>query len=178
MQRARSGDRQATDELLRRHYDRLYAVCRRLTGDDGDAADAAQETLIAVARGLAAFDGRSRFSTWSHRIAVNASLDELRRRKRRPVAEPEDDLRPVSSDGAEAAVARVDVDRALARIPVEFRVAVVLRDLCGLDYAEIGAVLGIPPGTVRSRIGRGRAALAPMLATSRDPDGPRAGWIR
>ncbi|MGH9058326.1 MAG: RNA polymerase sigma factor, partial [Acidimicrobiales bacterium] len=171
MQRARAGDRQATDDLLRRHYDRLYAVCRRLTGDDGDAADAAQEVLIAIVRGLAGFDGRSRFTTWSYRIAVNASLDELRRRRRRPVPATEDELRAVSRDGADAAAARIDVDRALAAIPVEFRVAVVLRDLCGLDYAEIGQVLDLPPGTVRSRIARGRAALAPLLAA--DPGGHR-----
>lgn len=170
---AQTGDRVALDSLLRVHYDRLYAVCRRLTGNDADAADAAQETLLAVVRGLPHFDRRSRFSTWSYRIAVNASLDELRRRRRRP--EPtggENETAPAGrrtgehvghDDGGDSNL-RIDVDRALRQLPVEFRAPVVLRDLCGLDYAEIAEVLDIPPGTVRSRIARGRRALVPLLA--------------
>ena len=66
-------------------YDRIFAVCRRVIGHDADAADAAQEAMIAIVRGLAKFDGRSSFSTWTYRIATNASLDELRRRQRRPM---------------------------------------------------------------------------------------------
>ena len=62
----------------------MFAVCRRITGNDADAADATQEALLAVVRGLPRFDGRSRFSTWVYRIATNAALDELRRRQRRP----------------------------------------------------------------------------------------------
>src|SRR4029079_15320786 len=77
---ARSGDRQALEDLLRRQYDRLHALCRRLTGNDADAMDATQEALIAVARGLDRFDERSSFKTWAYRVATNAALDELRRR--------------------------------------------------------------------------------------------------
>jgi RNA polymerase sigma-70 factor (ECF subfamily) len=166
---AQGGDRRALDALLRAHHDRLYAVCRRLTGNDADAADATQETLLAVVRGLGGFDGRSRFGTWSYRIAVNASLDELRRRRRRPepgLDEARESARPVASPGAsaEASDLRLDIDAALATLAPEFRAAVVLRDLCGLDYAEIAAVLDIPPGTVRSRIARGRRALVPLLS--------------
>jgi RNA polymerase sigma-70 factor (ECF subfamily) len=165
------GDRRALEDLLRRHQPRLWALCRRMTGSDADADDATQEALISIVRALPRFDGRSRFSTWAYRIAVNASLDELRRRRRRPEpglpgdhdvpggAEPE----ATTPDPAGAALA-VDVDAALRRLPPEFRAPVVLRDLCGLDYAEIAEVLGVPPGTVRSRISRGRAALAPLLA--------------
>ena len=69
---ANEGDRQALDQLLRRHYDRIYAVCRRVTGSDADAADAAQEAMISIVRGLSKFDGRSAFSTWAYRIATNA----------------------------------------------------------------------------------------------------------
>ncbi len=82
--RAQGGDQRALDALLRAHHDRLYAVCRRVTGNDADAADATQDALIALVRGLRGFDRRSRFTTWSYRVAVNASLDELRRRRRRP----------------------------------------------------------------------------------------------
>lgn len=137
-------------------------MCRRLTGNDADAADATQETLLAVVRGLPRFDRRSRFGTWSYRIAVNASLDELRRRRRRP--EPGlDEAMAGEEHGSDAVDTRIDVDAALAHLAPEFRAPVVLRDLCGLDYAEIAEVLGIPDGTVRSRIARGRRALIPLL---------------
>jgi RNA polymerase sigma-70 factor (ECF subfamily) len=161
---AQRGDRRALEDLLRRHYDRLHAVCRRLAGNDADGADATQEALIAVVRGLGRFDGTSKFSTWAYRVAVNATLDELRRRARRQAA-PLDDLPASAAAVAGPDVAqRADVDAALLKLPVEFRAAVALRDLTGLDYAEIAEVLGIPPGTVRSRIARGRAMLLPLLA--------------
>ncbi len=159
----------------------MFAVCRRLTGNDADAADAAQDAMIAIARGLRSFDRRSQFSTWSYRVAVNASLDELRRRRRRPltplpVSAPSERGRRAGASsamtggtGTEEHAARLDVDAALLRVAPEFRAPVVLRDLCGLDYVEIGDVLRIPPGTVRSRIARGRAALVRLLAEA--PDG-------
>lgn len=161
-----AGDRDALDALLREHYPRLYAVCRRLTGNDADAADACQEALLSIVRNLHKFDQRSRFGTWAYRIAVNASLDELRRRRRRPVPADEavvDGVADVSGDPAVGVAARLELDEALARLSPEFRTAVVLRDVAGLDYAEIADALGIPPGTVRSRIARGRAALADTL---------------
>jgi RNA polymerase sigma-70 factor (ECF subfamily) len=168
---ARTGDRSALDTLLRRHYDRLLAVCRRMTGDPADAADACQEALIAIVRGLDGFDGRSAFGTWAYRVTTNACLDELRRRRRRPepglpegaaeLAAPADDF--------EATTTRADLDVALRSLPVEYRAAVVLRDVCALSYQEISGILDIPPGTVRSRIARGRAALVPLLAPGRNP---------
>lgn len=165
------GDANALDALLRLHYDRVYALCRRMTGNDADAADAAQEALIAMARGLAAgrFDGRARFSTWAHRVTVNACLDEIRRRGRRPEAMTDADLEArLTPDAGAPAMAdevadRLEVDDALGHLPVEFRAAVVLRDLCGLDYATIAEVLDVPAGTVRSRIARGRSALAGLI---------------
>ncbi len=168
---AQAGDRAALDQLLRAHQARIHAVCRRITGNDTDALDATQEALIAIVRGLPRFDGRSKFSTWAYRIATNACLDELRRRRRRPVIGlPERDGVTIdlpSDRGpgvAEEVVDRLDVAAALANLPDDFRVAVVLRDLCRLDYAEIAEVLEIPAGTVRSRIARGRAQLADQLA--------------
>jgi RNA polymerase sigma-70 factor, ECF subfamily len=161
---AASGDRHALEVLLERHVDHVHALCRRVLLHREDALDATQEALLAIARGISRFDGRSAFTTWMYRVATNAALDELRRRKRRPapVEElPEPDAMP---RGIEDPVdARLDVDSALGRIPEEFRVAVVLRDLCDLDYAEIATMLDVPPGTVRSRIARGRAALAEVL---------------
>jgi RNA polymerase sigma-70 factor, ECF subfamily len=156
---ARAGDRHALERLLHAHADRIHAVCRRILGDPDDALDATQEAMIAVARGITRFDGTARVSTWIYRVATNAALDELRRRNRRPLP-TEGELASGSSRDATGAVdARLDVDAALASVPEDFRVAVVLRDLCDLDYAEIAAVLNVPIGTVRSRIARGRAAL-------------------
>ena len=149
----------------------MHAVCRRLAGNDADALDATQEALIAIARGIRRFDGRAAFSTWAYRVATNACLDELRRRQRRPrPGLPDDlghgdhsDLGAVASAGIELLPDRLAIDAALDRLPEEFRAPVVLRDLCDLDYAEIAATLRIPPGTVRSRIARGRAQLAALL---------------
>ncbi len=174
---ANTGDRGALEVLLARHFDRVHAICRRVTGHPEDALDATQEALIAVTRGLHRYDGRSLFTTWLYRVATNAALDELRRRKRRP--EPaelvEDRPRGGVAGGAAGSpvesvvAARLDVDAALAGLSPEFRAAVVLRDLCDLDYAEIAEVLDVPIGTVRSRIARGRAAIADQL---REPTAP------
>jgi RNA polymerase sigma-70 factor (ECF subfamily) len=112
-------------------------------------------------------------------VATNACLDELRRRARRPrLALPDDDRADLPATGGpaidDAVSSRLDIDAAVAELPEDFRAAVVLRDLCQLDYAEIAEVLGIPAGTVRSRIARGRAALRATLTGNRDtlPDRP------
>jgi RNA polymerase sigma-70 factor (ECF subfamily) len=168
---ASGGDRTALEELLRRHQPKMYAVCRRIVGSDADAADVTQDALIAIVRGITRFDGRASFSTWAYRIATNAALDELRRRRRRaqPSAEVAElgDRSPATSastPGHDQQVAdRMAIDAALATLPDDYRAAVVLRDVADLDYAAIATVLGIPAGTVRSRIARGRAALAAVL---------------
>jgi RNA polymerase sigma-70 factor (ECF subfamily) len=168
------GDRSALDRLLRRHYDRIWALCRRLTGNDADAQDAAQEALIAISRGLHRFDGRAAFTTWSYRVATNACLDELRRRTRRPDPVPADGVLLVdTAPPPDHVTERLDVDAALGHLSSEFRAAVVLRDLCDLEYADIADILGLAPGTVRSRIARGRAQLAQLLGpTHRNPEPP------
>ena len=150
--------------LLATHYDRIYAICRRLAGNDADAADASQEALMAIVKGLHRFDGRASFKTWSYRVATNAALDELRRRKRRPTPSMADIEVPSSSPAIDSEILdRLTIDAALPQIPEEFRAPVVLRDLLGMDYAEIAQTLELPPGTVRSRIARGRRHLAKLL---------------
>ncbi|HUQ62808.1 MAG TPA: sigma-70 family RNA polymerase sigma factor [Acidimicrobiales bacterium] len=171
---ARRGDRDAIEALLRRHQPRLYAVCRRITGNPHDAEDACQEAMVAIVRGLGSFDGRSAFSTWVYRVTTNTCLDELRRRRRRPDPGIPDGMAEAATAGdpAEQAAARLDIDAALATLTPEFRAAVVLRDLCGLSYDEIAETLEIPAGTVRSRIARGRAALLPLLAPEEAGNNP------
>ncbi len=175
--RAQDGDQRALDTLLRAHYDRIYAVCRRIAGNDADALDATQDALIAIVRGLSRFDGRARFGTWAYRVASNACLDELRRRKRRAdpglpeVEEAPEGGAPLLDDQISD---RLALDQALSRLRPEWREPVVLRDIGGLDYAEIADQLGIPPGTVRSRIARGRRHLAELLGADRHEQ-PHAG---
>ena len=171
---AGAGARDALEVLLARHIDRIHAVCRRICGPD-DAFDATQDALISITRSIHRFDGHAAFTTWMHRVATNAALDELRRRKRRPdpVASDADSVialiaAPRVGD-PERAVDRIDLDAALAQLPDEFRIAVVLRDVADLDYAEIATALGVPIGTVRSRISRGRAALARELGNHDRP---------
>ena len=123
-------------------------------------------------KGLPRFDGRAKFTTWAYRVATNACLDELRRRARRPdpgLPEHEhiDDRflgGSASLDPAETVSNRLDIDAGLAALPEDFRTAVVLRDVAGLDYAEIATVLDLPPGTVRSRIARGRSRLVNSIS--------------
>jgi RNA polymerase sigma-70 factor (ECF subfamily) len=179
---AQGGDRSAMDQLLRRHYDRIYAVCRRVTGGTKDADDACQEALIKITRSLPRFDGRAAFSTWAYRIATNASLDELRKRKRLPrlhSMNPQSDgsgsagpevVDPMAAKRIDAIDDRLAIDEALAELSDDFKAAVVLRDL---DYDEIADVLQIPIGTVKSRIARGRAALAESLRLEDLLHGPR-----
>ena len=155
--------------MLRRHYDRIHAVCRRITGSASEADDACQEALIKIVRSLPRFDGRSTFATWAYRIATNASLDELRRRKRRPSLHAVGDaaMTDVVDEAASRRLGRIDdqlaIDDALATLSDDFRVVIVLRDVVDLDYQEIANVLDLPLGTVKSRIARARAQLADEL---------------
>jgi RNA polymerase sigma-70 factor (ECF subfamily) len=172
---AQAGDKVALEQLLRTQYDRILALAAKLLGDRRDAEDAAQEALIAVVRGLRRFDGRSAFPTWVYRITTNVCLDELRRRKRRP---PTVELVVEAGPGGgrlhdSTVVDRMTVEDALARLSEEYRAAVVLRDVCDLEYAEIAEALEIPAGTVRSRIARGRAQLADLLGGNQTDRGER-----
>lgn len=155
--------------IAREHGRFIYTVAYRLTGNHDDAQDLVQEVLLRVRRGLASFTPGS-LEGWLSTITTNAFLDDVRKRKRRPVEVVPylpDRLLGVDADPDEA-LARTnlpeDVQAALMALPEDFRAAVVLCDVVGLDYAEIAQALEIPPGTVRSRIHRGRALLRSALA--------------
>ena len=174
---AQGGDRRAMEELLDRLYDQVHAVCRRICAREADAEDAAQEAVISIVRALPGFDGRSAVRTWAYRIATNAALDELRRRSRRP--EPVDiDESTIRSEAGVRSIDddvgdRLDIDSALADLAPEFRAAVVLRDLIGMEYADIAATLDVPVGTVRSRIARGRSRLGRGVGAREPIECPR-----
>lgn len=158
------GQRDAFNELVRRHRDRLWAVAIRTLSDREDAADALQEALLSAYRSADRFRGDSAVTTWLHRIVVNACLDRARRRQARPtVALPEADaVRDPSTAEPDADTAMV-VQSALAQLPAEQRVPLVLLDMQGYSVAEIADLLGIAEGTVKSRCARGRARLAVLL---------------
>ena len=172
VKRAQRGDRSAVDALLRENYDVVRAVCHRIIINTSDADDATQNALIAIVRALPSFDGRSKFSTWVYRIATNAALDELRRIRRRDVPNDEAKFENISvGDATNAVDAQMDVSAALAQVPEEFRVVLVLRHIADLDYEEIASVLNVPVGTVRSRLSRGRAQLTEILGNQSESPG-------
>lgn len=172
VERHRHGDREAFAEIYREYERTVYNLALRLAGDPFDAADLTQEVFLRVFRHLGKFRGRSSLKTWIFRVALNHCRSRLSRR-RRPLQPPTEDDGETEREivderrgPEERAVARDEgrrVEEALTRLPVEFREAVVLRDLQGLTYAEIGRVLGARPGTVRSRIARGRRRLRKVL---------------
>jgi len=169
IQRYLRGDANAFSVLVRRHERRVYNLCYRMLGREEDAHDAAQDAFLTALRKLSSFRGEARFTTWMHRVTVNACYDVLRRKRREPMLEPardEDEPEPpgpASPDHADSAVAAVDVQRALVEVPQEFRAVLVLHDVQDMAYEDIAEVLGIPVGTVKSRLHRGRVALAHAL---------------
>jgi RNA polymerase sigma-70 factor (ECF subfamily) len=180
LERHRAGDQDAFGELVRRHRDRLWAVALRTLGDPEEAADAVQDALLSAYRAAAGFRGDAAVTTWLHRIVVNACLDRARRRQvRRTVPLPGEDAdedRPrldvaVVRDPTGELDTRLDVAAALATLPVEQRAALVLVDLQGFSVDESAHILGVPPGTVKSRCARGRARLLPLLAHLRNEEG-------
>lgn len=173
---AREGDTDALSELYRRHERRVYNLALRTVGNPWDAADVAQEAFIKAFRNLDSFKGESLFSTWLHRIVVNAAYDLLRRQRPEPI--DEEILNDLSGPAGPASVVgsgREGIDPALdgisdplrdalMRLNEGFRFAVVLCDLLGFPYGEAAEILGVQEGTIKSRIFRAREALAEALA--------------
>ncbi len=161
------GDRDAFAELVRRHRDRLWAVALRTLGDREEASDALQDALISALRSADRFRGDAAVTTWLHRIVVNACLDRIRRRQARPAVPLADtDPPPIMPVDSETAL---DVRAALARLPQDQRVALILVDIQGYPVSDAAAILQVPEGTVKSRCARGRARLAALLGHLRNP---------
>lgn len=176
--RAAGGDQPAFTALVRRHEDRVFGIAVRVTGDRADALDATQETFVSVFRQAGTFRAEAAFTTWLYRVTVNACRDVLRKKRRLP--EPTEELpeRPRPGIGTEEVVGlRLDLARALAQLPDEYREAVLMHDLGGIPYEDIAHETGVALGTVKSRISRGRRRLAELLEqpapspASKDQDG-------
>jgi len=175
IERFARGESRAFDTIVEKYEQRVYAISLRMTGNVEDARDAMQDVFISALRALRSFRGDAQLSTWIHRVAVNASLDVLRKRKRH-VAQPLEEAgeRPSEDIGPEDAAARaaraVEVQRALQAVSEEHRAVLVLHDLQDLDYAETAAALDIPVGTVKSRLHRARSEMARLLGHLRDAE--------
>lgn len=167
-----AGDPQAFAELVRRHRDRMWAVALRTLRDPEEAADALQEAFISAFRAAASFRAESQVTTWLHRIVVNACLDRVRRRQARPTV-PLPEAGPgepvADGDAMSDRETRLVVSEALAALPEEQRVPIVLVDVEGYSVADTARMLGIAEGTVKSRCARGRAKLAKLLGHLRNP---------
>ncbi len=156
-----AGDRYAFEELFHRHHRQLHRVARLTSGSVEDAEDALQDAMASAHRGAGSFRHDAAVSSWLHRIVVNACLDRLRRNKTHPTTAL-DDVHPVADQTAQVEIA-IAVHRALMRLPVEQRAAVVAVDMHGYSVADTAAMLGVAEGTVKSRCARARARLAATL---------------
>jgi RNA polymerase sigma-70 factor (ECF subfamily) len=174
------GDADAFAGLVRRHERRVYNLALRMTGSEEDARDATQDAFLSALRKLASFRGEAAFTTWMHRVTVNACYDVLRKKRREPMLDLGADDRersgpepPPAPDIADASDLSIDVQRALLAVPEDFRVVMILHDVRDLAQDDIASILGIAVGTVKSRLHRGRVALAKAMGIERERPAPR-----
>lgn len=172
IQRAREGDGIAVRELYQRHAPRVFAIVRRLAGDDDALAeDWAQEAWVRAIRALPTFRGDARFTTWLHRIAVNAALHGRRSRQRRTGREAplDEEALPVRAP-AENTVLRLRLERAIRQLPEGMRRVLVLHDVEGYTHEEIGEMLGVTAGTCKSQLFKARARMRSILTPATEED--------
>ena len=175
-EKAKAGDQSAFEQLVIENQNKVYSLALRLVNDREEAADLAQEAFVKAWQGLSSFQGESSFATWVYRLTTNVCIDHLRKKKRREGVEPSVSLNDEESGWAEPADRESDpqlllersergkaLARALAKLPDWQRRTLVLRELSGLSYQEIGDALDIDLGTVKSRIARARLSLRKIL---------------
>ncbi|HEX5951058.1 MAG TPA: sigma-70 family RNA polymerase sigma factor [Actinomycetota bacterium] len=181
------GDVEAFGALVERHERRVYNLALRMTGREEDARDATQEAFLSALRKLKTFRGEAAFTTWMHRVTVNACYDLLRRRQRAPLLRERDEdagprPEPASPDHADEVDLSIDVRAALLQVPLDFRAVLILCDVQDQSYEDAAEALGVPVGTVKSRLHRGRVALAralgpPEARERADTGGPSDGTV-
>lgn len=165
------GDRQAFNELMQAHEDKVFGICLRIMRNREQALDAVQETFVTVFRKADKFTGESAFSTWLYRVATNTCYDQLRKIKRRaasPLPDATDPADPHTEAALTAIELRPDIQTALAALPPDFHTAIVLADMEGLPLQQVADVVGVPVGTIKSRVFRARRLLADSLRNQTD----------
>lgn len=182
LDRCCTGDAAAFEALISSYQKKVYNVAYRMLGNTDDASEIAQEVFIKIFRSIRQFKGEAAFSTWVYKIAVNMCLDELRRRKKSKVVYIDEAVRledgdvekqipgelPGPEEMAEKNELRKIVEKAIGLLDEKHRCVIVLRDIQGMSYEEIARILGCPPGTVKSRINRARAALKDILKPQKE----------
>jgi len=170
--RCREGDAAAFETLYRAHASRLFGLLTRMTGSAHDAEDLLQDVFVQAHRKLASFRGESSLGTWLYRLAVNQCLDHLRGKHSRMARttdslDAEDAAEPAAAAPAlPQAIARIDLERAIAQLPAGCRAAFVLHDVEGLDHREVGEALGISEGTSKSQVHKARMKLRGLLRSA------------
>jgi RNA polymerase sigma-70 factor (ECF subfamily) len=166
--RARAGDLDAFESIVRARMDAVYRLTAAILGDEADARDAAQETFVAAWRELPRLRDPERFDAWLQRVAVNAARMTLRARTRRRIREiPSSRIAALPETAAPTGRSDTEVlDAALARLPIEQRTILVLHHLEGRPIGEIAAILEIPEGTAKSRLFHARRALGAALVAT------------
>jgi len=172
------GDDHAFAALMARHERRVYNLAYRMLGNSEDARDATQDAFLSCFRHLSTFRGDSAFGTWLHRIAVNACYDALRRRRETLSLDDRPTEPAPQRDHADQTASAIDIQRALLTVPPDFRVVVVMHEIQDMPIEDVAAILGLPTGTVKSRLHRGRVALGRALsageAAEREPEAAQA----
>ena len=169
VERAQRGDHEAFDALAGAAYHRLYAIARRILRDGYAAEDAVQDTLVRAWRDLRGLRDRDRWDAWLHRLLVHACQDQVRRRRRRPLEVPVLAIdQPAVDDRLAQLVDRDELERAFLQLTIEQRAALVLTHYVGLSAAEVSQILGIPTGTVYSRLHYGARAMRAVIAGQSD----------
>jgi RNA polymerase sigma-70 factor (ECF subfamily) len=169
--RIRSGDGTAFDELYQRHAARLYNLAYRLAGTANDAEDLLQDIFLLAYRKLGSFRGDSSLGTWLYRLAMNHCLDVLRSRQSRMGQQTdsldEEGAAEPTAAPALGAVSRIDLDRAIGRLPHACRAAFLLHDVEGFGHQEVGVILGISEGTSKSQVHKARLRIRTYLMQER-----------
>lgn len=170
--RCRQGDAAAFEELYRAHAGRLYNLAHRMAGSTGEAEDLLQEVFLHAHRKLGSFRGESTLGTWLYRLALNHCLDFLRGRQAR-MARTTDSLdeegaaEPASTmPVVPTAISRLDLERAIAKLPEGCRAAFILHDVEGFEHNEVADMLGVSEGTSKSQVHKARLKLRTMLTTA------------
>jgi RNA polymerase sigma-70 factor (ECF subfamily) len=165
IQSAQAGDPSAFEALYRSHVGRVYALCRRLSDSSEEAEDMTQETFIRAWRNLGSFQGRSRLTSWLHRVAVNVVLNARRVKGRSLAFEelPENPPAPDPSRAARPAYGRADLEAATGSLPEGARIVFVLHDVYGYVHREISKLAGCSVGTSKAQLHRARRLLREVL---------------